>query len=502
LQAGFFHGWCWGWFWAFCCPPSGQGHFFKNGISRCFLHYLACDLPGEAVQKQNAHQMWNNGQGYQAYGDLNLRTWYQSDLALRHRSATSRSQGNVVYFTDQAMTKHYFIAGAALSPSKRQRIASKLAESFASEVVQNIKGRPIAPLSGEVTKLGTIMTERLRRDFECLGIDYNAFYPGEVKLEALETLLNAPEQPDEYQVFFYHSDHLGSSSFITDVNGDATQHLQYLPFGEDLVHEQNTAAYLSPYTFSGKERDVETNLSYFGARYYEAGLSVWLSVDPMSYKYPSLSAYNYCALNPVMLVDPDGRDIIIWYKQNGKLNHYRYTGGSTSHPNPFVQKVAEAWNYNVGNGGGYPSLEAATNRSITINVVESEGNSFHLYGTVYWNPELGSQSDEGIVRSPASVLDHELDHAVQGKVNPNQFNEDRTPNNDKQYDTKEERRVITGSEQKTALANKEIKKGQVTRTNHGGKTVITNGVTSTTINKQKTTDYVKKQQQRQVPSTE
>ena len=54
---------------------------------------------------------------------------------------------------------------------------------------------------------------------------------------------------------------------------------------------------------------METSLSYFGARYYEAGLSIWLSVDPMSDKYPSLSAYNYCALNPVMLVDPDGRDI-------------------------------------------------------------------------------------------------------------------------------------------------------------------------------------------------
>jgi hypothetical protein len=154
------------------------------------------------------------------------------------------------------------------------------------------------------------------------------------------------------------------------------------------------------------------------------------------------------------------------------------------------------------NGGGDPSFEAATNRNISINVVETEGNSIHLNGTVFWNPQQGCQTDEGIVTSPATVLDHELDHAVQGKTNPNQFNEDRTPKNDKQYDTKEERRVITGSEQKTALANKEIKKGQVTRTNHGGKAVITNGVTSTAMNKQKTADYVKKQQQRQVQSTE
>jgi RHS repeat-associated protein len=60
----------------------------------------------------------------------------------------------------------------------------------------------------------------------------------------------------------------------------------------------------------------QTALSYFGARYAvypdrgtsvgEAGLSVWLSVDPMSEARPYLSPYNYCQLNPIMLVDPTG----------------------------------------------------------------------------------------------------------------------------------------------------------------------------------------------------
>ena len=60
------------------------------------------------------------------------------------------------------------------------------------------------------------------------------------------------------------------------------------------------------YTFSAKERDPETGLSYFGSRYYSSDLSIWLSVDPMSAKYPSLSPYVYCANNPVMLTDPNG----------------------------------------------------------------------------------------------------------------------------------------------------------------------------------------------------
>ena len=65
------------------------------------------------------------------------------------------------------------------------------------------------------------------------------------------------------------------------------------------------------YTFSAKERDPETGLSYFGSRYYSSDLSVWLSVDPMAAKYASLSPYVYCANNPVKLVDPNGEEVYI-----------------------------------------------------------------------------------------------------------------------------------------------------------------------------------------------
>ena len=60
------------------------------------------------------------------------------------------------------------------------------------------------------------------------------------------------------------------------------------------------------YTFSAKEKDPETGLSYFGSRYYSSDLSIWLSVDPMSDKYPSLSNYAYCRNNPIRLIDPNG----------------------------------------------------------------------------------------------------------------------------------------------------------------------------------------------------
>ena len=79
----------------------------------------------------------------------------------------------------------------------------------------------------------------------------------------------------------------------------------------------------STYTFSAKERDPETGLSYFGSRYYSSDLSIWLSVDPMSDKYPSFSPYTYCANNPVRLVDPNGEDIWEIDEEGRIVNHYK-----------------------------------------------------------------------------------------------------------------------------------------------------------------------------------
>ena len=73
----------------------------------------------------------------------------------------------------------------------------------------------------------------------------------------------------------------------------------------------------TPFTFSAKEKDAETGFSYFGSRYYNSDLSIWLSVDPQASKYPSLSPYAYCANNPIKLVDPNGEE---WYvNQDGYI---------------------------------------------------------------------------------------------------------------------------------------------------------------------------------------
>ena len=112
----------------------------------------------------------------------------------------------------------------------------------------------------------------------------------------------------ETDIYYYHSDHLGSSSWITFMDGSAIQHMWYHPFGETAV-DQRTGDWNARYTFSGKEKDEETGYHYFGARYYDSDLSIWFSVDPLASKYSSLSPYVYCANNPISLRDPNGMDI-------------------------------------------------------------------------------------------------------------------------------------------------------------------------------------------------
>ena len=77
---------------------------------------------------------------------------------------------------------------------------------------------------------------------------------------------------------------------------------------------------LNNITYS-EQRDEETGYGYFGARYMDHELmTMWLSVDPMSDKYPNISSYAYCNWNPIKLVDPDGREFMDnedWYK-NGE----------------------------------------------------------------------------------------------------------------------------------------------------------------------------------------
>ncbi|GEM_PF-451493 len=281
------------------------------------------DGAGERVWKfsgQTIH-VSNNGVPTStiSHVNLNLTTLYQSPY---------------MTINDEGYTKHYY--------TESDRIASRIGGGFQNSLVglgDNVEG------IGEFhygTFANTLYTN-LVEDIACVGLG-EEYIVYEAPLGIIDEL--SGKNLTENDVYFYHKDHLGSSSYMTDGSGYPTEHRQYMPFGEDMVYEANSSSYYTPYTFSAKERDMETSFSYFGARYYDAGLSIWLSVDPMSDKYPSLSPYNYCAWNPVMFIDPDGRQIDNYSVDEG--GNIKFESAA---PGPDVLHTKKNWDNGVKDKG-------------------------------------------------------------------------------------------------------------------------------------------------------
>ena len=113
-------------------------------------------------------------------------------------------------------------------------------------------------------------------------------------------------------VHFYYSDHLGSTSLITDANGTMSPHPQaesdYYPYGGKIAITADSTS--NHYKFTGKERDGESGLDNFGARYDSSSLGRFMSPDlvgPVAQTNPQLlNLYAYTLNNPLRFVDPNG----------------------------------------------------------------------------------------------------------------------------------------------------------------------------------------------------
>ncbi|MBS7363090.1 MAG: RHS repeat-associated core domain-containing protein, partial [Paludibacteraceae bacterium] len=187
-----------------------------------------------------------------------------------------------------AYTKHIYAAS--------QRIASKLGneDGFGADP------RRVEMAGGK--KISDIQKDNIGARYKELGFTYSA--PEKEKVEKDSTMDS--EEPENL-VFFYHPDHLGSTSYVTDADGNIAQHVEYIPYGEVFVEERNSQ-FSTNFLFNAKELDNETGLYYYGARYLDPAGAMWLSVDPLYEKNISATPYNYCLNNPVVMVDPDGRD--------------------------------------------------------------------------------------------------------------------------------------------------------------------------------------------------
>ena len=172
-------------------------------------------------------------------------------------------------------------------------------------------------------------------------------------------------------IFYYHTDHLGSTSYITDAKANVAQFDAYLPYGELLVDEHSSTEEM-PYKFNGKEFDEETGLYYYGARYMNPRTSLWYGVDPLAEKYVSVGGYVYCVGNPVKLIDPNGLENLV------------VVGNQGNSPNSDRSYVA------ITNKRHF--LEAGLQEAIRLKTESTKGNeptTMLVYRGNYSNSELG-----------------------------------------------------------------------------------------------------------------
>lgn len=200
-------------------------------------------------------------------------------------------------------------------------------------------------------------------------------------------------------IHFYHADHLGSSTLITDARGSVVQEVAYYPFGQERVSVSKSGA-KDPYGYSQKERDPETGLTYFEARYFSTSWARFLRTDPLATTVKAdwlsdpqnANPYAYCKNRPMTHVDPDGMDPISLgggFKldplspslsfSRGPFSASADTGTAKAAYNFGQYKADLLFNYNLSAGGGFVSKEGGLRFT-----VDFKSGSFSLNPITPW----------------------------------------------------------------------------------------------------------------------
>ena len=131
------------------------------------------------------------------------------------------------------------------------------------------------------------------------------------------------------RVTYYHTDHAGSPVAATDAGGEVVWRESYAPYGSRQIRQAPD----NEVWFTGKREDTDLGLHYFGARWYDAELGRFISVDPAGFDEDNVQLFNryaYANNNPYRYVDPDGEsplDVAFLVYDIGKLGYRAMTGG-------------------------------------------------------------------------------------------------------------------------------------------------------------------------------
>ena len=274
-------------------------------------HYIY-DASGERVLKANSDMeaVYENGTLINAPGTVSINGY------------TSYPNAFMVITADGVYSKHYY-AGSQRIVSRLGNNDASMFETACAECKQQSPSNDFDAKKLQVAQKTDLQSyaNKLKRG----TIVYKDYKPISLA-EQEKTIADENEDkvearaPSVYPIYFYHPDHLGTSTALTDYNGNAYQFFLNLPFGDTMAQQLGSNYYNSPYTFNGKELDEETGLYYYGARYYDPKSSIWYRVDPLAEQTPNWSPYAFCLNNPIRYNDPTGmsaEDPLDYYNNSG-----------------------------------------------------------------------------------------------------------------------------------------------------------------------------------------
>ncbi|MFN3639567.1 MAG: RHS repeat-associated core domain-containing protein, partial [Flavobacterium sp.] len=257
------------------------------------LHHYLYDAGGQRVLKASSsmQKLYENGQ--------------LVDSSIQMGNYTTYPSAFLVVDPDGVYSKHYY-AGT-------QRIAARVGQESADVLFQETK-EPFCLTKGmprTADELKKLQQEDLQRYLTLGGhtssLRFESYRVAREVAEAVEETEPGYGQRAQDQIYYYHPDHLGTATFLTDANGLPYEFFLNLPFGETMAEQHSqTSDYQNRWKFTGHELDRETGLYYAGARYYDPRVSIWLSVDPLAERDHSWTPYRYCYNNPINFTDPDG----------------------------------------------------------------------------------------------------------------------------------------------------------------------------------------------------
>ncbi|MFZ6009512.1 MAG: hypothetical protein ACOYXT_04125 [Bacteroidota bacterium] len=185
-------------------------------------------------------------------------------------------------------------------------------------------------------------------------------------------------------------------------------------------------------TITGKlEYFVKYDTSYSEATLQPEVISRWLSPDPLSEEYYSVSPYNFAGNNPVLFTDPTGAYITIYYEEDGEKKEYRYEQGvAYEGNNSFVANTVAQLDYLIANPTGdnniiaelaghkefnwgisYVSMDQLDNQQNMSDYITTTGLIGTPYAGTTYNDLVGFETNTGGRQSPATTLLHEGGHA-------------------------------------------------------------------------------------------